>query len=215
MRLFGLFEKNPNEKIIQQISEYLFSTDSFIYFSKDNFKTLLEYKKFEAGLFAAAIHKVILETKFGTSISNNDNQAIKKIYIKNTSNFFNTYIKSGKIGLSILSLNNIDESRWLIEVFVKFNDYVEDARKIFKERKTYFVEEWDETEYDEEVGFEITGQKIYHNFINKILLCEIETNRHEMPYIKPIDIWTITDEDAVNLQMFVDKVHYLMLKLSN
>ena len=38
MGLFNFFNKDPNEKIINQINDYLTSADSFLYFSKDDDK---------------------------------------------------------------------------------------------------------------------------------------------------------------------------------
>ena len=130
MSFLNFFEKDPNEKIINQINDFIISTDSFIYFTKDDDNNLVEYKRFETGLLAAAIHKVILEKKTRTSLTDSEQQSIKKTYLKNTSHFYNTYIKSGKLKSSILSSNNVDESRWILEVFVKFNKYVDDISNI-------------------------------------------------------------------------------------
>jgi hypothetical protein len=214
MGLFNFFDTDPNEKIINEIYKYLISTDSFIYFSKDGEKNLIEYKRFETALLAAAIHKVILEKKVRGSLTDSDQQSIKKIYFKNTSNFYNTYIKSGELKLSILSSNNLNESRWILEIFVKFNKYVKDVSNILKSKKAYWVEDLDEPEYDEEFGIELTGQKIYHNFINNIFLSQIINEPEEIPYIKTIEVWSLTKEDFENLQKFVDKINELVLNLS-
>ena len=215
MGLFNLFDKDPNEKIINQIDDFIISSESFKYFSRNNNKNLIEYKKFEIGLLAAAIHKVILEKKVRTSLTDSDKQSIKKIYIKNTSYFFNAYAKPGKLKLSILSPNKFDESRWILEVFVKFNDYVKDIGNILNNKKTYWVEDWEVPEYDEELGIELTGQKIYHSFISSIFLSELVKDSDETPYIKPIEIWSLPEEDFEYLQKFVDKVYDLVLTLSN
>lgn len=214
MGLLNFFDKDPNEKIINQINEFILSTDSFIYFSKDNEKSFIDYKRFETLLLAAAIHKVILEKKVGRSLTDNDQQSIKKIYLKNTTHFYNTYIKSEKLKLSILSSNYINESRWIIKVFGKFNGYVKDVDNILKNKKTYWIEDWNVPEYDGEVGIELTGQKIYHSFINNIFLCDLVNDSEDIPYIKPIETWSIPEEDLEYIQKFVDKVHDLILNLS-
>lgn len=213
MGLFNFFGKDPNEKNINQIYIFLISTESFKYFSKNDDENLFEYRKFETGLLAAAIHKVILEKKIRKSLSDSDQQAIRNIYIKNTSNFYNTYIKSGKLKLSILSSNNVDESRWILEVFVKFNKYQEDIISLLKSKKKYWEENWDESEYDEEFGIELSGQKIYHNFINDILLSNTQNDPEEIPYIKSIEVWNLAEEEFEQLQKFADKVYNLVLTL--
>lgn len=215
MGIFNLFDKDPNEKIINQIYQFLISSDTFKHFSKNDDAPLIEYKKFETGLLAAAIHKVILEKKVRTSLTDSDQQSIKKIYFKNTSFFYNTYIRSQKLKLSILSLDKIDESRWILQVFVKFNDYVKEVNNILKNKKPYWVEEWDESEYDEEFEIELTGQKIYHNFINNTFLSEIINDPEEIPYIKTIEAWSLSKDDFENLQKIVDKINDLVLTLSN
>ena len=214
MSFLNFFEKDPNEKIINQINDFIISTDSFIYFTKDDDNNLVEYKRFETGLLAAAIHKVILEKKTRTSLTDSDQQSIKKTYLKNTSHFYNTYIKSGKLKSSILSSNNVDESRWILEVFVKFNKYVDDISNILKSKKIYCVEDWDEPVYDEEFRIELTGGKTYHNFINNIFLSKIVNDPEEIPYIKQIEVWNLYEEDFEYLQKFVDKVYDLVMTLS-
>lgn len=76
------------------------------------------------------------------------------------------------------------------------------------------MEDLDEPEYDEEFGIELTGQKIYHNFINNIFLSQIINEPEEIPYIKTIEVWSLTKEDFENLQKFVDKINELVLNIS-
>lgn len=139
MAFFDFMRKDPQEKIIEDIASLLLNTECFKYFSKDDSFLMSEYKKLQVFLFSAALHGRIIDSKYGSKSFESEINGIQSIYFKKATLFYQTYIKTRKLKLSILSPEDMHENAWLGKVFVIFNSNLADIKNIFLTKKAYCV----------------------------------------------------------------------------
>ena len=206
-----LFHKNKNEKMIDDIESFIVNNEAFKYFSNNNTPLLIAYKKFEISLFSAAFHKHMLINNFGEETVQNEILEIKKVFYLKADIFYKEYIQNKSIKLGLLNSDDTNENTWKMNVFVKFNKYLDDITNLLKTKKIFWFEEWDKPEIDIEFGDILTGMRHFHGFIYSIFLSEI-SNDYEEKYIMRGEISYLEPQDLQMLQSFIDSlitIYYL------
>lgn len=205
--MFNFFKKNIHEDSISKIESQIMNLPSFKYFLKNNSNLLILYKEYEITLIASAIYKNLFIQKNGSLNFKETSGKIKDIYFKKTKSFLRDQILSKNLFLGLLeTYSDPNENQIILHVYVKFNKYYESIKESFIDGLPFWTEDLENQDYDEELGFSVTGIKHYHPFILNTLLSEIRENSENQKYIHTLDVWEIEDESYNMLQSFVSEL---------
>lgn len=191
------YKSSPTESEINNLHQKMINSTTFKHFQSDNSDVLVEYKKSEAIIVAAAIlyskNKSLKSTKELDGLYGE----AKNICYNKTSSFMKTCILSGVLKMDNLQEDHLNEAKIALLVYDKFSRYVKDVGFAMEDHKPYFTEDWP-GEYEGEV----IERKIIFRFISNLFLSEIDLNYDNEQYIKIRDDWSIDNEEFLQLERF-------------
>ncbi len=194
------FKLNPTESEIDNLYQQIICSTTFKYFQSDNSDVLLEYKRFEAILVAAAIFyskNENLKSKKELDVIYKD---ARNICYNRTSSFMKKFILSGALKMDFLQDDHLNEAKIVLLVYDKFSRYVRDVGFALNDHKPYFTEDWP-GEYEDEV----IERKILFRFISNLFLSKIEMNYDNGQYIERRNDWSIDSKEFELLERFANE----------
>lgn len=208
--MFNFFKKDIYTVSISNIETRIKDSNSFKHFTKDNSNQLLQYKDFEITIVSSAFYFNLLSKTVNDSNSKTFNEDIKKIYFSRTSSFLRNQILSGKLFWDFLSTGHIpNEALIMMHVFAKFNKYTQQINSALQDNSPYWLEEFENSEYDEELGIGFSGQKHYYPFISNVLLSEIKESDNSQRYVNTKELWELEDLDNEKFNLFVEELNLI------
>lgn len=223
MGLFKIFQKPADslDSYLRLIQSQILEINEFRNFVspyEDYQNELYEFQKFITIFISGCLylikvkqHLKIEDFKVGDPIYK---KIIQTLYSQ-VLPFYKSYIQNDKIIIGLFN-NDLfkDDKRLIIDILARLGKYQNEIKEGFKTGNPYFIEEFETEEYDEEFNIQITGQKIYFEFIRLLFFTKFSKYEDNKLKVEEIDFWELDDDQFELLPSFIKSISNILQRIN-
>lgn len=215
MGLFNLFGGK-----VDTLEEYLLSIQSQIQ-ELPEFKNLnlsleshqfelKEFKKFIITTLSGCLYLLKVKQHLNIEDFKSTDPIFQKIFqttFRQNITFYKSYVQNDKIIIGLFDNSRLkNDNMFLFDMFLRFGKYEKEIKEGFETGNTYFFEEFEKEEYDEEFNIQITGRKIYFEYIKLLFLTKIDNTEDNKLKVGQLELWELDNDVFDTLGSFVKSI---------